>query len=410
MRIAWYSNSPKAATGYGTQTRQMLPRLKADGHDVCVLGLWGHQSGIEVFETPSGPVPLWPAGAMHYGRDVADAQARSWLGDDPGWIVTLYDVWVLGSMWKGLPVASWTPIDHLTVPPGVAEWAKEHPTIAMSRFGQKALGAQGIDSVYIPHALERVYQPTESDVRQRLGVPEDAFLVMMNAANIKAPHLDRKGWGPNLRAFAMFARKHPDAVIYLHTDPTRPDGFPIPAYLSYLGLDEKQTRITDMLAYRAGIIDAQEMARLYTASDVLLSASLGEGFGLAVPESMACGTPAIVTDATAQPEIVADTGWKVGWQPYWDEMQRADMALPDVLDIVDALEEAYAEKGTAKAAERAEAARARVLAEYDADTVYAERWRPFLAAMEGGLEKPAPVALPARKGMSKAAKRRKKAA
>lgn len=385
MRIAWYSNSPKAATGYGTQTRQMLGRLKADGHDVCVLGLWGHNSGIETFDTPHGPVPLWPSGAMHYGLDVVDAQARAWLGEDPGWVITLYDVWVLRNVWKDLPVASWTPIDHDPVTPGVAAWAKDHPTIAMSRFGQRALANAGIDSVYIPHGIERVYQPTESDVRKRLEVPEDAFLVMMNAANTKAPHLDRKGWQQNLRAFAIFARKHPDAIIYLHTDPTRPDGFPVASYLSYLGLDEKQTRITDLLAYRAGLIDNVEMARLYTASDVLLSASMGEGFGLAVPESMACGTPAIVTDFSAQPEIVAETGWKVGWQPFWDEMQRADMAFPDVLEIVDALEEAYAEKGTARARERAADARSHVLAEYDADRVYADLWRPFLAAMESGV-------------------------
>jgi len=382
LRLAWYSNSPKAATGYGTQTKQMLPRLKADGHDVCVLGLWGHQSGIEVFDTPHGPVPLWPAGSVHYGLDVVDAQARAWFGNEPGWVITLYDVWVLRNVWKGLPIASWTPVDHDPVTPGVAAWAKDHPTIAMSKFGQRAFAAAGIDSVYIPHGIERVYQPTESDARKRLDVPEDAFLVMVNAANIKAPHLDRKAWQQNLRAFAIFAQKHPDAYIYLHTDPVRPDGFPIAAYLSYLGLDEQRTRITDLMSYRAGIIDAAEMASLYSTSDVLLSASMGEGFGLAVPEAMACGTPAIVTDFSAQPELVADTGWKVGWDPYWDEMQRSDMAMPSIVEIVDALEESYSEKGTETATIRSGIARDHVLTEYDADTVYANRWRPFLASLE----------------------------
>lgn len=416
MRIAFYSNSPKAATGYGTQTRQLLTRMKADGHDVCVLGLWGNESGMDAFQTPHGIIPIWPHGSVHYGLDVVDAQARAWLGEEPGWVITLYDVWVLQNVWKGLPVASWTPVDHDPVTPGVVAWAKTHPTIAMSRFGQQALADAGVDSVYIPHAIERVYSPTPSDVRQRMGVPEDAFLVMMNAANIKAPHLDRKAWQQNLRAFAIFARAHPDAVIYLHTDPTKPNGFPIASYLDYLGLDEKRTRITDLLAYRAGLIEADEMARLYTASDVLLSCSMGEGFGLAVPEAMACGTPAIVTDFTAQPELVGDTGWKVGWDPYWDEMQRSDMALPAVVEIVDALEDAYAEKGTEAAFERSVAAQLRVRTEYDADTVYATQWRPFLAALEQGLkdhppaQQPPPEPVRVRRGMSKAAKRRKAAA
>lgn len=390
MRIAWYSNSPTANTGYGTQTRMMLPRLVADGHQVSVLGLWGHQSGIQTYMTPSGPVPLWPQGSVHYSLDVAEEQARAWLGDDPGIVVTLYDVWVLQNTFRDMPVVSWTPIDHDPVTPSVAEWARSHPTIAMSRFGQRALAAAGIDSVYIPHGIEATYRPTPSDIRRRLAVPDDAFVVMMNAANIRAPHMDRKAWQQNLRAFAVFARAHPDACIYIHTDPTRPDGYPIASYLHYLGLDERQTRITDLMAYRSGLIEDEEVVRLYTAADVLLSCSMGEGFGLPVAEAMACGTPAIVTDFTAQPEIVGDTGWKVDYEPWWDEKQRSDVATPLIGDIVAALEEAYAERGTERARERAAAAEARIRAEFDADTVYAERWRPFLASLD---PKPRPVTL-----------------
>jgi hypothetical protein len=69
------------------------------------------------------------------------------------------------------------------------------------------------------------------------------------------------------------------------------------------------------------------------------------------------------------------------------------------LSILDSLEEAYAEKGTAKAAARSTAAEAHIRAEYDADTVYDEKWRPLLAQMEDQLKPP-------RKAMSKSAKRR----
>jgi hypothetical protein len=367
----------------------MLSRLKADGHDVAVLGLWGHESGIHSYPTPSGPVPLWPKGSMHYGMDVVDAQARAWLGEEGGWVITLFDVWIMReNIWKDLNVASWTPVDHDPVTPRVIKWAAEHPTIAMSRFGQQAFTAAGIDSVYIPHALERIWRPTPSDIRKRMQVPDDAFLVMMNAANIKAPHVDRKAWQHNLRAFAIFASRHPDAILYMHTDPTRPDGYPIPAFLHFLGLTEQQTRITDMLAYRGGLIDTDEMTQLYSAADVLLSCSMGEGFGLPAAESMACGTPAIVTDFSAQPEIVGDTGWKVGWEPWWDHDQRSDFATPMVWDIIEALEEAYAERGTDKAYERSAAAEARIRSEYDADTVYAQKWRPYLAGLEARLTPP----------------------
>lgn len=53
----------------------------------------------------------------------------------------------------------------------------------------------------------------------------------------------------------------------------------------------------------------EELAAFYSASDVLLSLSYEETFGLTVVEAMACGTPAIVYDNTAQPELITkETG------------------------------------------------------------------------------------------------------
>ncbi len=408
MRIAWYSPGPKVPTGYGTQTRMMLPKLTADGHEVAVLGLYGNQSGMDFYPTPDGPVPLFPSGSVHYGLDVIDDQARMWMPDGKGWVITLYDAWVLAMnrKFKGQRVASWTPIDHYPVPPGVLDWAKTHRTIAMSRFGQRALAEAGVHSIYIPHGLDRTYSPTPSDARERMGVPDDAFLVMMNAANIRsAPNLHRKAWDQNLHAFAVFARNHPDAILYLHTDPTRPEGFPIPRYLRLVDVPEKQTRITDLAAYRSGFIENEEMARLYSSADVLLACSMGEGFGLPVAESMLCGTPAIVSDFSAQPEIVGDTGWLVDCEPFYNENSDSFLGIPSIQSIHEALEAAYAERGTDQAQARSAAAEAHARAEYDADTVYTEKWQPYLAELAADL-------LPKmdRKGMSRGAQKRKKAA
>ncbi len=49
-----------------------------------------------------------------------------------------------------------------------------------------------------------------------------------------------------------------------------------------------------------------ELAELYTTSDVFVNMSLEETFGLVVGEAMACGTPAIVYNSTACPEIVTE--------------------------------------------------------------------------------------------------------
>ena len=48
----------------------------------------------------------------------------------------------------------------------------------------------------------------------------------------------------------------------------------------------------------------QELAETYSAADYFFNASVEETFGLPTVEAMACGTPVIVYDATALPEVV----------------------------------------------------------------------------------------------------------
>ena len=43
-------------------------------------------------------------------------------------------------------------------------------------------------------------------------------------------------------------------------------------------------------------------------ADVLLYPTLYEGFGLAVVEAMACGTPVLTSETSALPEVVGDAG------------------------------------------------------------------------------------------------------
>lgn len=51
---------------------------------------------------------------------------------------------------------------------------------------------------------------------------------------------------------------------------------------------------------------AQELAELYSASDIVLSLSRAETFGLTVAEGLACGTPVVVYNNTASPELITD--------------------------------------------------------------------------------------------------------
>lgn len=65
-----------------------------------------------------------------------------------------------------------------------------------------------------------------------------------------------------------------------------------------------------------------ELAELYSASDILLSLSYGETFGMTMAEAYACGTPCIVYDNTAQPEIVTPNTGRVAKTGDIDDVAR----------------------------------------------------------------------------------------
>ena len=374
MRITWASNAPWVGSGYGTQTAQMLPRLQAAGHQVVAAANFGISGMTVEWEG----VPVLPSGLDRYGNDILRAHHdRMWQGQGD-WIMTLYDVWPLDRRtFKDTRVASWVPIDHVPVPSGVVEWCREHFTIAMSRFGQDQLKAAGIDAAYAPHAVDTtVYRPTPGG-RAKMGVAEDQFVVMIAAANT-GNHPPRKAWGQQIFAAAKFAADHPDVHVYIHSDKIGYQGVDLEALIGSTIMPAGRVHFVDQYAYRAGLIDAQGMASLYSAADVLLFATMGEGFGIPAIEAQACGTPVIVSDFSAQAEL-AGPGWKVPVEPWWDHAQCAWLGVPRVGQMIRSLEESYAQRGARSADSVAFAA------QYDADAVFDTYWTPILDQMQAQL-------------------------
>ena len=56
----------------------------------------------------------------------------------------------------------------------------------------------------------------------------------------------------------------------------------------------------------SGRVSREELVRLYNRSQLVVSPSLYEGFGLPAAEAMACGVPVVATTAGAFPEVIED--------------------------------------------------------------------------------------------------------
>ena len=80
--------------------------------------------------------------------------------------------------------------------------------------------------------------------------------------------------------------------------------------ITLVGLREEQVKT--LPSGIKGVVrtnSVDELAQYYSSADVILSLSYGESMGLTPIEGMACGTPAIVYNNTAQPELItSDTG------------------------------------------------------------------------------------------------------
>lgn len=380
MRILWASNPPWVSSGYGQQTLQVVRRLVADGHEVAIAANWG--LGATVCNRPELPgVPILPMGHAEVGNDILPAHYAMWAEGGPTLLLGLYDVWKYDpARFEDIPSAWWTPVDHDPVPPLVADWARAHPTIAMSRHGQRAFATAGIDARYVPHAIESsVFSPGDKRAaRDDLGWDHDAFYVLVNATSHGMPM--RKSWDQLLDAMGRFMDRHPLARLHLHTSHQGVGGPDLRDLCAASGIAPDRVSWAPQYPYLAGLIGVDHMASLYRAADVLLAPSKGEGFGIPVIEAQACGTPVIVSDFSAQPELVGG-GWLVDGQREYDVVQRSWWFTPFTTSILARLEEAWDAVGDPYLREAAIAK----ASEYDADLVYDRYWRPLLPELEATL-------------------------
>jgi hypothetical protein len=256
----------------------------------------------------------------------------------------------------------------------------------MSRFGEAELRRVGLEPLYVPLTVDTAeFRPTfELDGRSSrdyYAIPDGAFVVGMVAHN-KDPN-DRKGFQEAFQAFARFQRDHPEAFLHIHAEQTGiMGGLNLKRLAEACGVVEGSYQFSDQYGYRLGF-SARMLAGLYTAFDVLLAPSAGEGFCVPLVEAQACGTPVIASRFTAQTELVG-VGWLVDGQRWWDEASRSWYLRANIGEIVDRLEEAHTALQDDDGLEMA-AASVNFAKLYDADYVFDTYWRP---ALDGLNEEP----------------------
>lgn len=134
-----------------------------------------------------------------------------------------------------------------------------------------------------------IFRPTPSDFRKRYGLENK--IIVLGVAN---PWTERKGLNDFLKLSKMLDNRY---VIVL------------------VGLTEKQIKHLQKTNPRICALkrtnNGSQLAEIYSESDIYVSASKEETFGMTQLEAAKCGTPSIVYEETACEEVAEKLGNKV---------------------------------------------------------------------------------------------------
>jgi glycosyltransferase involved in cell wall biosynthesis/ubiquinone/menaquinone biosynthesis C-methylase UbiE len=374
LKILWYSTSPHSSTGYGNATREILRRFRKEGHEVQVatkhpLGGRIEVDGVTCFDGGDG--------------DLVNIICQE-EGFD--YIISMADDWIFPPDFKFNKWVNVTFCDTHRMHPRLLYAAKKSLyTIAATKFTKEELEKNGRPCFYAPLGTNTsVFKPDEAyrkDFRDKRNWSDDTFVIGTLGLNYSN---DRKNFINLLIAFAEFYKRHPDSLLYMHTDVKgKGTGNSLPLWwiIKDLGFKEDGTgpiQYVNQKDYLRWGIAEEYIARTYNSFDVFCFPTMGEGFGMPIIEAQACGVPTIVPDTTSCKELLKG-GWLIEcdflrdmeFSPHMTWIMRT---APD--RILEKLELAYDEWKSGKIKEKKAQAREGVL-EYDWDEVYKTYWKPI---------------------------------
>lgn len=323
------SHTPTATTGYGRVVRRLAHSLLKTGHRVAVMGA-GYTGGPHEL-----PYPLIP-----WHSSSAEEIRRCFGVGRPNVLLTIGDPW----MFEQLPArlergkCTWVayfPVDGYPLPEEWKRWVRSVDVpVVFSRFTQELVTeATGKTPPLIYHGVDtKAFAPMDREAAKARANVAGRFVVGTVARNQQ-----RKNLPALVKAFARFSADKPDAILYLHTQVI--GDYNMLELVRRFGVEDK-TRVTEGLGTDRGIPDAM-LATVYNAMDVFVLPTMAEGFGLPIIEAQACGTPALVTDFSACPELVPDPIQRLRVKETLVMRRNFEQAIVDVDDIVEKLNHFY---------------------------------------------------------------------
>jgi len=188
---------------------------------------------------------------------------------------------------------------------GIGGW-KEHFNIDYIYHGVDINTFKRFDKAMIERNRKIIFED-----EKKFPAKDKTFVYFFCGKNNRRKQIDRL-----LCAYSIVAKKYRDVVLFLKIgDPNNVHGLGLDVgdIVQKLGLQDRIIILDKTSNFLDGMSDG-ELAGWYNMSDVHVSATAGEGFGLTTIESMACGKPVIITDCSTSRELIGEKeerGWLV---------------------------------------------------------------------------------------------------
>lgn len=318
MKVLWIGDAV-VSTGFSRCTHAACDALHAAGHEVHVLG-------INYFGDPHAyPYAIYPCiNVLDHGRDIFGMGRLPYMMErlKPDVVVLLNDPWNVPAYLDTIAATKFT--DPATGKVPVVAWvavdAKNHPAsdrmnrahvVSWTQFGIDELRRGGFsgEASIVPLGVDRsVFKPRDKrEARKAVCVEghREGFIVGVVGRNQPRKRVDL-----SIEYFAEWVHRYKidDAYLYLHIAPTGETSCDIRAMVKYHGITNRVILAEPEQGFG---IDEAAMPLVYSAFDVCLTTTQGEGWGLTTMEAMACGTPCIVPDWSALGEWCEKAAMKI---------------------------------------------------------------------------------------------------
>lgn len=358
VRALWIGDAG-ADTGFGTVTHGIGERLVAMGHDIHVLATNYDGDHVDTNLKLYRPNKLVQPDIYGQSRFVEMLSSI-----EPEVVVILNDPFVIAkflfrnnwdterALLQYRPILAYMPVDGTAQPTTWNILERVTKPVLMSRFGRTWLPDapvvwHGVDtSQYRPASTKRYISSggaevsSKKDAKRALGYDPDGFLVLRVDRNSR-----RKDFSSTWKALVPVMKRHTDIQVHFHCKGTGDDGVELPQLFSREpSIAEKFFLPGNHSTQRGWPKD--DLAILYNAADLFVSTSWGEGFGLTLVESLACGVPVIAQDVSAISEVVGPGGVLLPPAATITVTSGQDQWLPDVGAFSEAIEHLYLAGGT----------------------------------------------------------------